>query len=504
MELTARQRASFNRRTKINSLAFLLFSVFLTVCFFAAVFPAARLTAISKEDFFRGLTRIFVGPSKLVTDYFALGGLAPTLFNAGICGLACNLFLIFSRTKANSTTFAAYILVIAHCFYGLNFINMWPPFIGVIIYCGFKKLQLRDHLHIAMFSTALAPFISDFLFYYPLGNKLQIFGVSVLGILLSLAFGLLAGFLVPALLPGTTAMHRGYNLYRAGLSIGMLGIFVYCFLYKTLGLFPHSGSFDAVEGYDAMSPTHYLFVNVFFFIIFFLSLLLGFFLNGRSFQNYSKLLSCTGHGIDFADQFGMPLCFINFGIYGFCILIYLNIVFLLPILLPFLPAGCGFSGATVGVIFAALTFAADGQHPKNVAPIALGYSILFVAVCLICAVAGLEIPWALSTQAYINGLAFATGLCPIAGAYGFRYGVIAGIVSAIICTSTSSMHGGFVLYNGGFNAGLTALILIPILDFYKVTPRPEETIEDIELPKQKSKQKKGKSKKKARAEGVAQ
>ncbi len=490
MELTARQQASFKRRIQLNSLAFLLFSLFLTVCFFAAVFPAAKMTAITKEGFFHGLKAIFTGPSKLVTDYFALGGLAPTLFNAGICGLACNLFLVFSRTKANSTTFAAYILVIAHCFYGLNFINMWPPFIGVIVYCLYKKLPLRDHLHIAMFSTALAPFISDFLFYYPLGEELRIFGVSILGVLLSLLFGVLSGFLIPALLPGTTAMHRGYSLYRAGLAIGMLGIFAYCFLYKTLGLFPHSVSFEIVNGYEALSLSHHLFLNVFFFIIFFLSLLLGFFLNGHSFKNYSKLLSCTGHGIDFADQFGMPLCFINFGIYGFCILIYLNLVFLLPILLPFLPSGCGFSGPTVGVIFAAMTFAADGQHPKNVAPIALGYSILFVFVCLICAVAGLEIPWALSTQAYINGLAFATGLCPIAGAYGFRYGVIAGIVSAIICTSTSNMHGGFVLYNGGFNAGLTALILIPILDFYHIVPRPEETLKDIELPKRKRKKKK--------------
>ena len=36
------------------------------------------------------------------------------------------------------------------------------------------------------------------------------------------------------------------------------------------------------------------------------------------------------------------------------------------------------------------------------------------------------------------------------------------------------MHGGFVLYNGGFNAGLTALILIPILDFYKITPKYDD------------------------------
>lgn len=489
MPLTSAQKSTLKQRAKENNVTFLLFTVFLTLCFFIAVIPAYRLTGETKETFFKGLIAIFKGPSKLVTDYFALGGLAPTLFNAGLCGLACNCFQIFSKTKGTSTCFAGYILVIAHCFYGLNFINMWPPFVGVIVYCVVKKLPLHKHLHVAMFSTALAPFITDFLFYYPLGDDFKLFGISILGILFSLAFGILSGFLVPALLPGTTAMHRGYNLYKAGLAIGMMGIFVYCFLYKTLGLMPHVVT---VQADDTWRRLHYLFMNVFFASIFLLTLLLGFFLNGCSLQGYKKLLSCTGHGIDFSDQFGMPLCFINFGLYGFCILLYLNAAFLLPHFIPFIPAGVGFTGPTAGVIFAALTFSAGGQHPKNVAPIALGYTLLFAIVCLICTIAGIPIPWTLSTQAYINGLAFATGLCPIAGAYGFRYGVAAGLVSAIVCTSTAGMHGGFVLYNGGFNAGLTALILIPILDFYKISPRPEETLEDIEVPHKKRKHKKKK------------
>ena len=52
--------------------------------------------------------------------------------------------------------------------------------------------------------------------------------------------------------------------------------------------------------------------------------------------------------------------------------------------------------------------------------------------------------------------------------------MIAGFMSAIICTSTLAMHGGFVLYNGGLTAGLTALILVPILDFYKVKEKFKE------------------------------
>ena len=89
-------------------------------------------------------------------------------------------------------------------------------------------------------------------------------------------------------------------------------------------------------------------------------------------------------------------------------------------------------------------------------------------------IAGLDIPWTLSTQGYLNGAAFATGLCPIAGKYGWKKGVIAGILHAVICTSTSGMHGGFVLYNGGFTAGLTALIMIPVLDSYHIYPKYED------------------------------
>ena len=468
------------RRMKENSITFKYFITILTLSFFVAVPIAAYVTGTSGEQFWANVADILTGPSKLVTDYFALGCLASSLFNAGVCGLICNAILLICRVQANSTTFAAYMLIIAHCFYGLNFVNMWPPFVGVLIYCIITKRSFGKNLHVAMFSTALAPFFSDFLFYYPPGRSLTIGKISVLGIALSVGFGIVLGFIVPAILPGTAKMHRGFNMYKAGLAIGLLGIFVYCFLYKTLGVEPHDTIISNDNG-EKFGQTEYVFMNVFFSVIFLSALILGYILNGKSFKNYKKLLSCSGHGLDFADKFGMPLCLINFGVYGFCILLYLNTVFFLPTVLPFLPEGVGFTGPTAGVVFAALTFSADGQHPRNVAPIALGYTILFVGVASICAVAGVDIPWSLSTRAYINGLAFATGLCPIAGVYGFKYGVIAGLVSAIVCTSTASMHGGFVLYNGGFNAGLTALTLIPILDFYKVRIKNTDSIELYEI-----------------------
>jgi hypothetical protein len=468
-------------RYKENSIAFKLFINTLNLTFFIAIPIAIAVTGISLSEFWSGLMSIFTGPAKLVTDYFSLGCLASSLFTAGLCGLACTLILTVSKAHANSTTFAAYLLVIAHCFYGLNFINMWPPFIGVLIYCLITKHSKRDNLHIAMFSTALAPFISDFLFFYPPGRTLLLGKFSVLGIILSIVFGIASGFLVPALLPGTTKMHRGFNMYKAGLAIGMLGIFVYCFLYKTFGIEPHGTVSITKATEEAFGQAYYIFMNLFFATIFIVSIIIGFLMNGKSFRNYKALLSCSGYGLDFADKFGIPLCLVNFGIYGFCILLYLNIVSALPLLFTFLPEGAGFTGATAGIVFAALTFSADGQNPKNVAPIALGYTALFAVVCIICSAVGAPIPWSLSTQAYINGLAFATGLCPIAGCYSFKYGVIAGLISAIICTSTATMHGGFVLYNGGFNAGLAALIIIPILDFYKITPKKMDDDEVIPI-----------------------
>ncbi len=460
-----------DQRIKENSVAFKCFIIFLTLSFLVATPIAMAVTGVKGALFWNNLLEIFTGPSKLVTDYFSLGCLASTLFNAAICGLACTVIILITRSRANSTTFAAYILVIAHCFYGLNFVNMWPPFIGVLVYCKIKRISIRENLDIAMFSTALAPFISDFLFFYPPGSALKIGEFSVIGIILSIAFGIVAGFLVPALLPGMSKMHRGYNMYKAGLAIGILGIFIYCFLYKTFGIAPHDTSVDVNSSLETFGNLYYIFMDVFFAVIFLVALVLGYFLNGKSFKNYRKLTSCSGYGLDFADKFGMPLCLINFGVYGFCILAYLNVIFWLPTVLPFLPEGVGFTGATVGVTFAALTFSADGQHPKNVGPVALGYSLLFLLVCGVSLLVGTEVPWTLATQAYINGLAFATGLCPIAGSYGFKYGVISGVVSAIICTSTAAMHGGFVLYNGGFNAGLAAIILIPIFDFYNITPQ---------------------------------
>ena len=452
-----------------------LYPLFVSLFLLAATPIAVVYTG--EWDFFQNLLRILTSPSKLITDYFALGGLASTLFNAAICGLITNFFVYISRAKANATILAGYMLVVAHCFYGLNFLNMWPPFLGIIFYCVVMKKKLGENIHIAFFSTALAPFVSELCFRYAIENyDPSLINVNWVGVALSLVCGLAIGFVVPALLPGTSAMHHGYSLYKAGLAIGILGIFLNAFMYSTLGVEEPVNTPIINESYYSLPYGYRGFMNVFFAVLFALTFIVGFILNKKSIRGYRELLQCTGHGTDFTDKFGMPVCMINIAIYGFAMLAYLNLVFILPSIFPGLPTGVGFTGATAGVILAALTFAADGQHIKNVFQIVVGYIALFLLVLLVCGIFGFDIPWTLSTQAYISSLAFATGLCPISGKYGFRYGVVAGFMSAVICAITAQMHGGFVLYNGGFNAGLTALVLIPILDFYNVKPIRESDV----------------------------
>ena len=463
------------KESELSKKLIYLYPLFISLLFLVATPIAVVYT--EEWDFLDNLVRILTSPSKLVTDYFALGGLGSTLFNAAICGLCTNVIVYLSRAQAHATVLAGYMLVVAHCFYGLNFLNMWPPFIGMLLFCIVTKKRIGDNIHIAFFSTALAPFVSELCFRYAVDNfSLSVINVNWVGVVLSVVCGLAIGFVVPALLPGTAAMHHGYSLYKAGLAIGILGIFLNAFMYSTLGMEAPADLEIVNDSYYTLAYGYRGFMNIFFIVLFLLTFIVGFFFNKKSLRYYKDLLKCTGHGTDFTDKFGMPVCMINIAIYGLAIIAYLNLVFVLPSIIPGLPEGVGFTGATVGIVFAAITFAADGQHIKNVFPIVVGYIALFVLMILICLAAQLDIPWTLSTQSYNNGLAFATGLCPIAGKYGFRYGVLAGFMSAVICAITAGMHGGFVLYNGGFNAGLTALVIIPILDFYNVKPIRESDV----------------------------
>jgi hypothetical protein len=320
----------------------------------------------------------------------------------------------------------------------------------------------------AMFSTAFGPFISELLFRYHVDNVFMIYTlhIDILDLIYVIGFSIFLGFAIPAMLPGALRLHKGYNLYNGGLAFGLLGLFLYAFMYKTIGI-DTPGPVKTINPiYETHGKSYMGFLIIFFLLLFTIFLLWGWYENGKTFEGYGIILLSEGHSADFYDEFGMPRTLINIGVYGYMMLAYFVLVITLT-------DGAGFTGATTGVILASLTFSMKGQHPKNVWPILAGYVLLYIVMSFFCKINGRDIAWSISTQGYINAVAFATGLSPIVGRYGVRAGIAAGFFCASMCTATRDLHGGFILYNGGLTAGLTALVLLPILEHYIPTTREE-------------------------------
>ena len=434
----------------VDKLVALYFSLF-----FLALSIILELFIDDKSEIVKGLFKIISSPSPLVTDYFELGGLASSFLNAGLCGLSCTLLMFLLKAKCNYSTYGGFFLVVAHCFYGLNILNMWPPILGILVYTHARRENFGDYLSVAFYSTAFAPFISEILFRYPLtaieGRVFSLFGLVVV-MVLSIALG----FAIPAMLKGAKLLHREMSLYNGGLAFGLLGMFLYSFMYNIFGIVPEK---SIAPPTSASSGKEGIICNLFFFTLFLLAIAIGWFLNGRSFKGFGSLNKDPGFKSDFLEKYGDGVTMINLGVYGIMMVLYFDTCILLT-------EGVGWTGATCGIVLASVAFSASGQNIRNVWPVLSGYILLYILVLIVSKLLSVPVSWSLSTQAFMNGAAFATGLCPFTGRYGKRYGAAAGFVSAVLCTATTVMHGGFMLYNGGLVAGLSAMILSPLIDHY--------------------------------------
>ena len=105
----------------------LLFA-FLSLCFLVAA-----VCMPDRNEMFSGLWKIMSGTCKISTNYFAQGGLAATFLNMGlVCLISLLLFVVFKGTPNNVSTLAV-ILTIGFGSWGINVLNIWPTFFGVMI-----------------------------------------------------------------------------------------------------------------------------------------------------------------------------------------------------------------------------------------------------------------------------------------------------------------------------------------------------------------------------------
>lgn len=401
---------------------------------FTIAFLVGALCAPDRAGMLGGLWRIITKPSLLTKDYFfvEIGSISGAFLNAALVGAVCCLMMFLPGATAAGGTVAAYMLTVGFSFFGINILNILPFILGTFVYSLIKRQPFAKNINFAMFSTALAPLVSEMLFRYP---DTQVHDVTPMGIALALLIGILVGVTMPALCAHAQFFHKGYDLYNAGPAAGFLCFAIFATLYKMLGI-----EAPAIEA--TLGKGNAMFCNAFAIVCFALCIVFGLILNG-GFAGYMRLLLDPGHKVDFVSKHGIGPAVMNFGIYGLFILAYYNLI------------GATFTGPTFGVVWCMLAFCCAGATPLNVLPIMVGYFIgsLF----------GVN---AINAQAIVVGLCFASGLAPITGNYGPIAGVVAGLLHYCLVTSVPAIHGGFNLYNGGFTSGIVAFVLVPVLEHF--------------------------------------
>ena len=434
-----RMERNVKRLNELSETAFLkIFFAFFSVSFLIAAFFMP-----DRGQMLPGLWKIISNPTKASTSFFSIGGYAATFLNMGLVGLICTALYCIPGEKPNHAATLVTILTTGFGSWGIHILNMWPTMLGVVLHCAVTKKKLGDNTNAMLFTTGLAPFMSELMVRYP---NPEVTGFTLTGVLVAFAVGLAVGFFVPAGLANSPEVHKGFDLYSAALPVGMTAFLLQSFLYKAMGVeIP-----DAVSDLSVASPT---IVNTFCIILFSLCVVFALAMGCRP-KDYWKLFTDPEPVVNFSATYGNAVMLMNVGLYGFFILGYYNFI------------GAEFNGVTFGVIFCMLATCNAGSHPGNIWPITLGYGLASKLFQLLSPLTGGGFTQFLHSQSIVVGLCYANGLSPIADKYGWCYGLVAAMMHFCMVTTVPQLHGGMCLYNGGFTAALVCLLMLPGLEHH--------------------------------------
>lgn len=412
------------------------------------------VVAPDRAEMLNGLKAIYTTPGKVVTDYFRVGGVSATFANVFIVGLFCCLLYQLPGAPLNSLSFFAFSLTLGFCFWGMNLLNVIACALGVVLYCAVKREPLGKNVNFMLFATGIAPIVTEMFLRYPTAEVVH--GYTVASVILGVCVGIFIGFFTPAGCAYAPNAHKGFCLYSAALPLGMMAFFLKALLYTMRGVALPA----AASGFEARPVVFY----GFFGSLFVICLILGLWKNGWSFRGYGKLLKASGHKTDFSAEFGPALSLMNIGIFGLFIMLYYTLV------------GGELNGVTCGLVLCMVCTAVAGSHPGNVWPIMVGYVVMsFVAEALFV---GEGFNKAINAQAILIGMCYANGMSPMAGKYGWWAGTIAGMLHYILVVCVPDLHGGYLLYNGGFTACLVAILFVPALERFCKTKEERKALKE--------------------------
>ncbi|HWJ76209.1 MAG TPA: DUF1576 domain-containing protein [Kaistia sp.] len=390
----------------------------------AAAFLLFGLISDRPSMIVSGLGKILIARDTLITDYIGVGGMGAAFVNASVLTLIGCLIYRLAGAKMTGGAVAALLLTLGFGLFGKNLLNVWPIIAGVWLYCRVKGERFAAHANTAFFGCALAPIFSEILFSttMPLTVTLP----------LGLATGIIIGFVLVPVAAQLFKAHMGFSLYNMGFAAGILGTLVVA-LYRSYGFVP-APVFIWTSGNN-------LWLGVFLFALFAALAGAGLAMDRGALGGFRTILTMTGQApADFIGAAGLGGTLVNMGASGAVGTAYLLIV------------GGDLNGPTIGAIMTIVGFAAAGKHPRNILPVMLGVFIGTLAK-----------PWNAHDPSLQLAALFGTTLAPIAGRFGWPWGLVAGFLHSSAALAVGDLHGGLVLYNNGFAAGLVAAVLAPII-----------------------------------------
>jgi hypothetical protein len=378
-----------------------------------------------REDILRGLYKIVTTEDALITDYVLVAGPGAALVNSAIVTAIAICVLYLAEDTLNGMTLVEMGLMSGFSLFGKNFINIWPILAGTWLYTKLRRQPLAGNIGIGLMATALAPIVS----YIALDNG---WGGPVEGVLA----GLVIGFVMPPLAAYTYRIQNGMNLYNVGFACGLVA-FICVPLMASMGADPTT-HYRWAKGYDL--PFGVLLGTICAGLI-----VIGLFFSRKpiwaSWAGYRRLLQTSGRApSDYLRMFGPAPVLINTGVNGLIGMAYI------------LLTGGDLNGPTVGGILTIMGFSAFGKHALNILPVMAGVALGSVVM-----------DWSLTDSAVQLACLFCTTLAPIAGYFGWGYGVLAGFLHSSVVLYTGSPVAGMNLYNNGFSGGLVAIVLYPAI-----------------------------------------
>ena len=391
---------------------------------FALAFVVAGLALDAPRDIAQGMQRILSSRDTLITDYMGQGGVGAALVQAGLLTLAALAVYWRSGAVIGGAAVACLWLVLGFGLFGKNLLNVWGIVAGVWLYARYKAEPFAKHINTAFFGTALAPIFSEILFSSALALPTSL--------PLAVATTVLLGFVLVPAAAHLFHAHQGHSLYNMGFVAGLLGTLTVA-VYKSYGFVPDP-VFIWTQGNNRLLGS--LLVGLFAAMA-----AIGFALDRQAAQREMRLMRRSGRApSDYVADFGFGPALLNMALTGLMGTAYVLVV------------GSDLNGPTIGAILCIVGFSAYGKHPANIVWIMLGVFL-----------ASITKDWNAAAPSAVLAALFGTTLAPIAGRFGWHWGLVAGFVHSSVVQTVGQLHGGLVLYNNGFAAGLVAAVLLPVI-----------------------------------------